>query len=293
MAVYTVARHGPRRHLWPVVAVIELLAATVFLWDRPNWTALGFVTAVLAATVLLGVTVSTRQAYLAGLEERARRLERERDQQAQLAAAAERARIARDMHDIVAHNLAVIVALADGAALTATAAPERAADTMHKVSATGRQALGEMRRLLGVLRDEDAGRAPQPGLGKLDALVEQVRAAGMRVALTTEGVPGAWGPGAGLAIYRIVQEALTNALKHAGPEASAHVRLRYRDDGADLEISDDGAYRPATSAPADGHGLTGMTERAAAYGGHLEAGPRAGGGWRVRVGLRFDDGGGT
>jgi CheY-like chemotaxis protein len=233
VAVYTVARHGPRRHLWPVIAVIALPAAVVLLWNGPNWTALGFVTAVLAATVLLGVTVSTREAYLAALEERARRLERDRDQQAQLAVAAERARIARDMHDIVAHNLAVIVALADGAALTATAAPERAADTMNKVSATGRQALGEMRRLLGVLRDDDAGRAPQPGLANLDALVEQVRAAGMRVALTTEGVPGTCGPGAGLAIYRIVQEALTNTLKHAGPQANAHVRLRYRDDGAD------------------------------------------------------------
>jgi len=187
----------------------------------------------------------------------------------------------------------VMVALADGAALTATAAPERAADTMHKVSATGRQALGEMRRLLGVLRDDDAGRTPQPGLGNLDALVEQVRAAGMQVALTTEGVPGAWGPGAGLAIYRIVQEALTNTLKHAGPEASAHVRLRYRDDAADVEVSDDGAYQPAAPALAAGHGLAGMTERAAAYGGHLEAGPRAGGGWRVHVSMRFDDGGGT
>ena len=293
VAVYTVARYGPRRHLWPVVAAIELPAAAVLLWNGPNWTALAFVTAVLAATVLLGITVSTRQAYLAGLEERAQRLERERDQQAQLAAAAERARIARDMHDIVAHNLAVIVALADGAALTATAAPERAADTMHKVSATGRQALAEMRRLLSVLRDDDTGRAPQPGLGNLDAMVEQVRAAGMRVALTTEGVPGAWGPGAGLAIYRIVQEALTNTLKHAGPQASAQVRLRYRDDGADLEVSDDGAHRPPAPAPANGHGLAGMAERVAAYGGRLEAGPHAGGGWRVRASLRFDHGGGT
>src|SRR6266511_767970 len=121
---------------------------------------------------------------------------------------------------------------------------------MHKVSATGRQALAEMRRLLSVLNDDDTGRAPQPGLGNLDALVEQVRAAGMRVALTTEGVPGAWGPGAGLAIYRIVQEALTNTLKHAGPQASAQVRLRYRDDGADLEVSDDGAHRAPTAVGA-------------------------------------------
>jgi signal transduction histidine kinase len=290
VAVYTVARHGPRRQLWPVLAVIEIPAAIAFLWTGPDWTALGFVTAVLAATALLGMNIRTRHAYLAELEERARRLERERDQQARLAAAAERTRIARDMHDIVAHNVTVMVALADGAALTATAAPERAADTMHKVSAAGRQALAEMRRLIGVLRDDDDGRQPQPGLADVDDLVEQVRAAGMRVALTTEGVPGDWGPGAGLAVYRIVQEALTNTLKHAGPEASAHVRLRYRDDGVDLEVCDDGAHRPAAAASAGGQGLAGMMERAAVYGGQVEAGPRAGDGWLVRAHLRLDDG---
>jgi signal transduction histidine kinase len=290
VAVYTVARHRPRRHLWPVVAAIEVPAAAVLLWDGPNWTALGFVTSGLAATALLGVTVSTRQAYLAELEERARRLERERDQEAQLAVAAERSRIARDMHDIVAHNLAVMVALADGAAVTATAAPERAADTMRKVSETGRQALGEMRRLLGLLRDDAVGRTPQPRLDDIDALVEQVRGAGLPVTLTTEGVPGDWGTGAELAVYRIVQEALTNALKHAGPDAEAQVRLRYQDDGVDVEVTDNGAHRPAVPTASAGHGLTGMTERAAAYGGRLEAGPRAGGGWRVSARLRFDDG---
>src|SRR5262249_49944177 len=157
----------------------------------------------------------------------------DRDQQAQLAVATERTRIAREMHDIVAHNLAVIVALADGAAATATTAPQRAADVMQQVSTTGRQALGEMRRPVGLLRDgkQDADaegrvREPQPGLDDIDRLVEQIRAAGVQVALTREGVPGSWGPGAGLAVYRIVQEALTNTLKHAGPRAAAQVRLR-------------------------------------------------------------------
>ncbi|MFD0748227.1 sensor histidine kinase [Phytohabitans flavus] len=291
VAVYTVARYAPRRQLIPIVVAIELPALVVFIMDGPHWTALGFVTSALAATVLLGITVRTRRAYLAELEERARRLERERDQQAQIAVAAERARIARDMHDIVAHNLAVMVALADGAAFTATASPERAADTMHTVAATGREALGEMRRVLGLLREEGAGRTPQPGLDGLDALVERVRAAGVRVALTVDGVPGDWGAGAGLAVYRIVQEALTNTLKHAGPEASAHVQLRYRDGAAEVEIIDDGGQRVAAPAVAGGHGLTGMAERTAAYGGDVTAGPREGApGWRVYARLRFDDG---
>jgi signal transduction histidine kinase len=299
VALYAVARYRPRRHLWPAVAAIEI-AMVVLLLPAGRWATLALATSVTAATVLLGITISTRRAYLAELEERARRLERERDQQAQLAVAAERARIAREMHDIVAHNLAVMVALADGAALTATVTPQRAADTMQKVSATGRQALGEMRRLLGLLRDgaapgEDpapsssATRTPQPGFTDLDRLVDQVRAAGLRVALTTDGVPGAWGPGAGLAVYRIVQEALTNTLKHAGPHANAHVRLHYTADAVELEVADDGAHPLAPSA-VGGHGLAGMIERATSYGGHVEAGPRPGDtGWQVRARLCFDD----
>jgi signal transduction histidine kinase len=296
VAVYAVARYRPRRYLWPVLAVLEALLVVVAWRQEQWWTSLAFGTSALAATVLLGITVSTRQAYLAELEERARRLERERDQQAQLAVATERARIAREMHDIVAHNLAVMIALADGAAFTATVAPERAVDAMQQVSGTGRQALAEMRRLLGLLRDNEPPPAPselvpQPGLDDLDELIDQIRAAGVRVTLTREGVAGARGPGAGLAVYRIVQEALTNTLKHAGPQASAQVRLRYTAAGVDVEVTDDGARRPAppAAATAGGHGLAGMIERAASYGGHLEAGPRPGTGWRVCAQLRFDD----
>jgi signal transduction histidine kinase len=230
------------------------------------------------------------------LEERARRLERERDQQAQLATAAERARIAREMHDVVAHNLAVMVALADAAALTATATPQAAGDKMAKVAATGRDALGEMRRMLGLLHDDEepgpAGLDPQPGLDDIDRLVDQVRAAGLRVALTRKGMPGRWGPGAGLTVYRIVQEALTNTMKHAGPAATAQVRLRYTPTGVDLEITDDGSHRPnqpACASRANAHGLTGMIERAASYGGRLDAGPLPGAGWRVHAHLRFDE----
>jgi signal transduction histidine kinase len=298
VAIYAVARYRPRRYLWPAIAVLESILVVAAWQQEQRWTSLALGTSALAATVLLGVTVSTRRAYLAALEERARRLERERDQQAQLAVATERARIARELHDIVAHNLAVMIALADGAAFAATAAPDRAADAMQQVSGTGRLALAEMRRLLGLLRDDQlppapSGLVPQPGLDDLDGLVDQIRAAGVRVELTRQGTAGAWGPGAGLAIYRIVQEALTNTLKHAGPRASAQVRLRYTAAGADVEVTDDGAGRPAqpvtTGVVGSGHGLAGMIERATPYGGEVQAGPCPGTGWRVRARLRFDD----
>src|SRR5262249_37807370 len=269
VAVYTLALYRPRRWLWPALGVLEgtpLAAVVLPAQPRDPWNSLALATSGLAAAALLGVTISTRRAYLAALEERARRAERERDQQAQLAAIAERARIAREMHDIVAHNLAVMVALADGAAVAAPVAPPRAADAMQQVSATGRQALTEMRRLLGLLQEHGPPPAtpaanpgepprpgtsewsPQPGLDDLDRLIDQVRAAGVQVTLTRKGAPGRWGPGAGLAVYRIVQEALTNTLKHAGPHASAHVRLGYTPTGVELEVTDDGAGRPARAA---------------------------------------------
>jgi signal transduction histidine kinase len=297
VAIYTIALYRPRRYLWPAIAVLESILVVAAWRQEQPWNSLALGTSALAATVLLGVTIRTRRAYLGELEERARRLERERDQQARLAAATERARIARELHDIVAHNLAVMIALADGAAFTATVAPDRAADAMQQVSGTGRQALAEMRRLLGLLRDDQPPQAaselvPQPGLDDIDELVDQVRAAGVRVELTRQGTAGAWGPGAGLAVYRIVQEALTNTLKHAGPRASAQVRLRYTVAGVDVEVTDDGAGRPARLAPGTatgGHGLAGMIERAASYGGEVQAGPCPPTGWRVRARLRFDD----
>ncbi|MFI5842849.1 sensor histidine kinase [Catenuloplanes sp. NPDC051500] len=295
-SIYAIAMYEPdRRHLWAAVAGGEL-ASAVMVSQARSWTeysgALLFASALLAASASLGVVRQTRRAYLAELEERARRLERESDQQAKLAVAAERARIAREMHDIVAHNLTVMVALADGAALTATRAPDRAADTMHKVSATGRQALGEMRRLLGLLRDDAPApliRAPQPGFADLDRLIAQVRAAGLPVTVAQSGAPAeAWGPGAGLTAYRLVQEALTNTLKHAGPGASARVDLRYEPNGMELSVTDDG--RAPTRGPAvlnGGHGLAGMAERVGSYDGTIDSGPLDGGGWRVHARLAF------
>ncbi|WP_327004058.1 histidine kinase [Dactylosporangium sp. NBC_01737] len=326
VAVYTVARHGPLRHLVPIVVVVETLALSASLVAGPQWTAVGFVTFGLAAAVLLGLVVRTRRAYLAELEDRARRLERDRDQRAEIAVAAERARIARDMHDIVAHHLSVMVTLADAATLTAGTSPDDAVAAMRHVSGTGRQALGEMRRVLGLLHtdpDPHPAPQPQPGLADLDALVAGVRAAGLRVEVTVEGVPGDLGAGAELAVYRITQEALTNVLKHAGVSSRSEVRLRYTGGRVELEVTDDGPGAPgsgggpdggrdggpdggwdggrdggwdggpgdvAVEGRGDGRGMTGMAARAAAYGGRFTAGPRPGGrGWSVRATL---DGGG-
>jgi signal transduction histidine kinase len=272
VAGYTLARSG--RVLWPMAVPVAGFVVGWWWHGGPVWDALvlagGF-----AAAVLLG-------AYLAELEERARRLERERAQTDRLAVAAERARIAREMHDIVAHNLAVMVALADGAAAVTTAEPARGADLMRKSAMTGRQALTDVRKLVGLLResDEDGRFSPQPGLADLDELVEQVRAAGLAATLTRTGTCEL-GPGAELAIYRIVQEALTNTIKHAGPDATATVELSCAGGEADVVITDNGR---GNSTPAGaGHGLHGMTERAAPYGGRVSAGPGPDRGWRVHA----------
>jgi signal transduction histidine kinase len=237
---------------------------------------------------VLGDSMGYRRAYYANLEERAARLERDRDAQAQVAAAAERARIARELHDVVAHNVSVMVVQADGAAYALATDPGRAREALAAISATGRQALTEMRVLLGVLRrnDENAAvaLAPLPGLGQLDELIEQTRAAGVPVSCAVEGIPQPLPGGAALAAYRIVQESLTNTRKHAGPGASAHVLLRYVGDVLEVTVTDDGIGAAATCDGA-GHGLTGMTERAQMYGGSVQAGPRPGGGFQVTARL--------
>ncbi|MFC7532530.1 sensor histidine kinase [Actinoplanes sp. GCM10030250] len=292
VALHAVARYHPARYVWPATALCVLPALENRPAEGPAWGAFFAVAAATTAAALTGVNQRTRAAYLQELEDRARRLEQDRDQRARLAVAEERARIAREMHDVVAHHLAVMVALSDGAAAIEPAAPQRAAAVMIQVSATGRQALSEMRRLVGLLRTSsrtgDAGRAPQPGLDDIDALVERMREAGVRVSLVREGAPGDWGPAACLTVYRIVQEALTNILKHAGPHATAEVALRYSADGADVSVVDDGAGRVAgRPEPGDRHGLAGMLERAGAYAGHLDAGPRTGPGWQVHARLHF------
>jgi len=242
-----------------------------------------------AAVLVAGLYVSTRRAYLAELRDRAQRLERERDQNSALAAAVERARIAREMHDSVAHHLTMIVALSDGALRAVTRAPEEASDAIRDVSSTAREALSETRRLLGVLRADSGGdpRQPLPGLADMDDLLARVRAAGLPVRYERSGTPAVAPPGIQLAVFRLVQEALTNTMKHGGPGATAAVRLQVTPAEVRVQVDDDGAGDTAGPHPAGG-GMTGMRERVSAFGGELACGPRDPHGWRVTALLRLD-----
>jgi signal transduction histidine kinase len=294
VALYTVAAYRDRRSTLAAFAVLEggiaLVSATWSVHDRAVASFISLSAMAIAAAVI-GTNMKSRRDQLVLLRERAVRLERERDQRAQLAVAGERARIAREMHDVVTHNLSVMVALADGAVFAQERAPERATAAMRQVSATGRQAITDMRRFLGVLRadEPDALRHPMPGIAQLDALAEQVRAAGLPTRLRVSGEPAGVPAAAQLTAYRLVQEALTNTLKHAPPGARADVRIACAPEAVGVTVTDDGAGTGAPPRPAaadsPGHGLPGMRERAAAYGGHLIAGPLPDGGWQVAAQL--------
>ena len=289
VGLYTVAAHCARQWAIAAAGVLELgVAMSVIRWGTADFKVVPsavYLSGLVTAAFVLGVNLRTRRAYLASLEDRALRAELERDQQSRIAAAGERARIAREMHDIVAHNLSVMIALANGAAYAIRTGSAQAESVARQVSDTGRQALAEMQRLLGVLRDETdtTTRAPQPGIDQLDDLIAQVRATGLAASLTVSGRPFALPTTAQLAVYRVVQEALTNVLKHADAPHRAQVNLRYEESELRVDVIDDGA--PAVLDPnrPSGHGLAGMRERAALFGGEVAAGPVAGGGWRVAL----------
>ncbi len=291
IALYRVALDGSLIEGALAAGTVELgavLAAVRWSPSEPLKVWVGLSGLATAAGVL-GVSIRQRRALVASLHERAARLEFERDQEGRLGAAAERARIAREMHDIVAHNLSVMIALADGAAYAMDSSPDRALQAAQRVSATGRQALVEMRRLLGVLRDESAvgPLEPQPSLGRLDELLARVDAAGIPVTMELEGDPRELADGVQLTVFRVAQEALTNTLKHAARPTRAHLALSCRPGAVELEVTDTGNER-AVAAASGGRGLLGMRERVATYGGKLEAGPRAHGGWRVHLRLNPD-----
>ncbi|GGR44355.1 two-component sensor histidine kinase [Streptomyces cinereoruber] len=297
--VYTVAVHDGPRWASRLALAGGLSAATLaqFRWpveDPASGPAKVFFTIIMtvpfALAWVLGDSLRTRRAYFAQLEERASRLEQEREAQAKVAVAAERARIARELHDVVAHNVSVMVVQADGAAYVMDSSPETAKQALETISTTGRQALAEMRRLLGILRTgehQEAGEyVPQPDVGQIEDLVEQVRGAGLTVDFAIEGSPRPLPSGVELTAYRIVQEALTNTRKHGGPDVGASVRLVYFDDGLGLLVEDDGRGAPQEmyedgGADGRGHGLIGMRERVGMVGGTLDAGPRPGGGFRI------------
>ena len=236
---------------------------------------------------LAGRTLHRRERDSASLSEQVEALEREQELLAQQAVAEERARLARELHDVVAHSLSVIAIQADAAEAAIDHDPALAREPLSAVKHTAREALSEMRRLLGLLRETDSGAQlePQPGLASLDALVEKVGAAGLDVEFTVEGERATLAPGIDLSAYRIVQEGLTNALRHAGP-TRARVLLRYTPGEVELEVVDDGPSNGAAPRSTQGgHGLVGMRERVALYGGSLEAGARPGGGYGVRATL--------
>jgi signal transduction histidine kinase len=291
ISLYTVAatmRRAEALTAAVLAAGVVLPAAGADGW-RNSWLPAIYEVATIAGVLVAGLYTSTRRAYLAELRDRAQRLERERDQNSALAAAVERARIAREMHDSVAHHLTVIVALSDGALAAVTRAPGVAADAIRDVSSTAREALAETRRLLGVLR-ADSGqelRQPLPGLSDLEGLLARVRAAGLPVRYELSGASPDLPPGVQLAVFRLVQEALTNTMKHAGPGASAAVRLQLTPREVRVEVDDDGSG--STGEPrAPGGGLTGMRERISAFGGELQCGPRQPRGWRVTARLLLE-----
>ncbi len=295
---YTVATVGER---WAsrlaLICSLSAAALSQVRWEAEpggSWAQVIFVTVIMTVPFVLawvlGDSLRTRRAYFDQLEERAARLEREREAQSKVAVAAERARIARELHDVVAHNVSVMVVQADGAAYVMDAAPDQAKQALETISSTGRQALAEMRRLLGVLRTGDAPESgeyvPQPDVEQIEDLVAQVRQTGLEVDFKVEGTPRPLPSGVELTAYRVVQEALTNTRKHGGPDAGASVRLVYFDDGLGLLIEDDGrgaAHELYEDGGADGagHGMIGMRERVGMVGGTLDAGPRPGGGFRI------------
>jgi signal transduction histidine kinase len=301
--VYTIAAYGDRRSSLAGLAVVEAAIAVVQLTPGATGVAtwLGN-TLVLGAVWLVGQFVHDRRVYAAQLEERTAQLEERtaqleqaREELARWAMAEERLRIARELHDVIAHSLSVIAVQSGVGAHVAATQPEEARKALAAVEAASRTALNELRRLLGVLREDGeppGGLAPAPGLAAVDTLLTQMGEAGLAVKLRVEGVRPQVPPGVDLSAYRIVQEALTNVLKHAGP-ARAQVVICYGDQEVAIEVTDDGRG-PATATTArragTGHGLVGFRERTALFGGELEVGPRPGGGFRVAVRLPFKTG---
>ena len=267
-----------------VISVALILASEGVLLAFPRHAGgqvMGLFSIPVLACWLAGVLVRARR-QSADMAARNAALQR----QAEQAAAAERARIARELHDIVAHHLSVVVLQAAGA----RASGKPAGPALEKIENSARHALADTRRLLGVLRDtgQDSGLAPQPGISELDALAGSVRAGGLPVNVVIDGDPAGLPAAVDVSVYRIVQEALTNVLKHAGA-ASAEVRIDCAGDAVTVEVADNGTGLPASQALAGGHGLAGMRERVAVFGGDLRAGPRPGGGFAVRARLPLGD----
>src|SRR5215471_3493034 len=289
LAFYSLAAHSPRRR-----ALVAGIAGFAFLalpiahdieWQPVTWSKVALYVGRLAPLVaawVLGDNMRTRREYFRALEERAAQLEREQQANARRAAAEEQARIAREVHDVVAHNLSVIIVQATAADAVFASDPADALRAVRTIGTTARRALDELRYVLGA-GDRRPMLAPQPTLGGLEGLLEQVRAVGLEVELEIVGEQPELPPALELSAYRIVQEALTNTLRHAGAE-HATVTLRFEPDAVSVDVLDDGSAQPSAGG-GDGRGLIGMRERVTTFGGQLEAGPDNGGGFRVSARL--------
>lgn len=286
-----VAAYCHRRPAHAGLVLVNATIALIYLTDDPSLdlTGTAFNMTLFSGAWLAGQVVQARaSATEARLAEAVGRAEAHRQQEAR-AVAEERLRLAQELHDVVAHSMSVIAVQAGMGAHVIDERPDEAKEALAAISDTSRKTLQEMRRLLGVLRDDEGGRshAPAPGLDELPTLVDEVRKAGVDVTLSMEGEPGHVPHGVELSAYRLVQEGLTNVIKHAGP-AAATVTVRYEPTEVLVEVADDG--RGAAAVDGGGHGLRGVRERVAVWGGTFDAGPRAGGGFRVTARLPFGEG---
>ena len=286
---FAVGAYAERRRATLGLVAVNVTLAIIFLTDPPDLDAQGTVLnmAIFSGAWLAGQVIRARSAAAAArIAEAEERAETQRQQGAR-AVAEERLRLAQELHDVVAHSMSVIAVQAGMGVHVIEKDPEEAKRALEAISQTSRTTLQEMRRLLGVLRDEDGGRshAPAPGLAELPALVADVRSAGVPVELTVEGDPAGVPDSVELSVYRLVQEGLTNVLKHAGA-ASAEVAVRCLPGEVEVEVLDDGRGAAAANG-AGGHGLVGMRERVALWGGNLTTGPRQGGGYRVLARLPY------
>ncbi len=282
IGLYTVAayRSRPMAIRVGLATVVALVMAYPLVHDLRSWFSLSEVWFAFAGRTAAWMA----GAHIGQLRARPARLAREKELETRRAVAEEQARIARELHDVIAHNVSVMVVQAAAARDVFDLDPTKAREALAAIEATGREAMTELRRLLARVRPEDGeARVPQPGLGRLDGLIEQVRAAGLPVQLRIDGQPSTLSPAMELSAYRIIQEALTNTLRHAHASYAA-VTVRYRADDLLVEVDDDGLGGSAPGADS-GRGLIGMRERAALFGGSLDAGPRSGGGFVVRARL--------
>ena len=283
IAVYSVARHAPARQA--VIGALVALAASLasdLRMAHPGVGDFGFTAILISWPWFAGYALRSHALANSALADRAELLEAERDAKALAAVAAERARLARELHDIIAHCVSVMVVQAGAAEEIIDRQPDRAREALRAVGTSGRAALADLRTLLGLLRDGELAPAlaPQPGIGDLGTLAAQVRAAGLPVHLSVEGEPYDLPPGIGLAVFRIVQEGLTNTLKHAGA-AQATVVVRYLPGSLQVSVTDDGRGISDAGQEGTGHGVPGMRERVSLYGGELQAGPLPGSGYQL------------